>query len=209
MKLNAIVVPFDSGFANRRMGAGPTALVESGALDGARAKVADVSVATYEDATFRAEVQSALAIDRWVAAQVRASLDAGAMPLVLSGNCITSVGTCAGIHAHAGRAPAVCWFDAHADFNTPETTASGFLDGMALGMLTGRCWTQLAATIPGFEPVPESRVALFGARHLDPAEETALRTSGVRWLRSVDDAAAVATALRALRDTSDHVYLHV
>jgi arginase len=74
----------------------------------------------------------------------------------------------------------VIWFDAHSDFNTPETSASGFLDGMALSILTGRCWPVLAARLAGFEPVPETNVILIGARDLDVPEAVALADSAIR-----------------------------
>ena len=58
----------------------------------------------------------------------------------------------------------VVWFDAHGEATTPETTTSGFLDGMGISILTGRCWRTMAASIPGFEPLPGKRIALLGAR---------------------------------------------
>ena len=70
-------------------------------------------------------------------------------PLVLAGNCNAAVGVVAGL----GPGAAVLWCDAHADFNTPETTTGGFLDGMGLATVTGRCWTSMAARVPGFVPV--------------------------------------------------------
>jgi arginase len=73
----------------------------------------------------------------------------------------------------------VVWFDAHGDFNTPETTTSGFLDGMALATLCGRCWTRLTGTIPGFVPVGERAVALVGVRDLDAAEAALLDNSDI------------------------------
>jgi arginase len=115
----------------------------------------------------------------------------------------------AGITQRAGRQPGVCWFDAHADFNTPETTESGFFDGMALAALTGRCWTRITATVPGFRAVPESRVLLFGARALDVAEERLLAASAVRRLGARDDAEGTTKQLAALRVPVRDVYLHV
>jgi hypothetical protein len=35
-------------------------------------------------------------------------------------------------------------------------------------MTVGRCWSALTSTVPGFQPLPESRVLLVGARSLDP-----------------------------------------
>jgi arginase len=95
-----------------------------------------------------AEIRTAFELNRVVAERVRDAREAHALPVVLAGNCMTAVGTLAGL----GGTPAVLWFDAHGDFNTPETTASGFLDGMALAMLTGRCWANLTRTVHCFQP---------------------------------------------------------
>ena len=66
---------------------------------------------------------------------VREIVAAGDFPLVLGGVCSSSLGVLAGL----GSPPdlGVVWFDAHGDFNTPETTPTGFFDGMPLAMLTG------------------------------------------------------------------------
>ena len=67
---------------------------------------------------------------------------------MLAGNCNTALGSVAGLD-HLDRT-GVVWFDAHGDFNTPETTVTGSFDGMALAMLTGRCWTGLYIACPAF-----------------------------------------------------------
>src|SRR5207237_3404114 len=100
----------------------------------------------------------------------------GNFPLVLSGNCASSLGT---VSSLGGDRTAVIWFDAHGDFNTPETSPSGFFDGMALATLAGRCWTQEASSIPGWAAVPEHHVVLAGARDLDEQERRTLETSAV------------------------------
>jgi arginase len=79
----------------------------------------------------------------------------GAFPLVLAGNCHSCLGTLAGIH-HPRLG--VVWFDAHADFHTPETSASGSLEGQSLTLATAQF-------------VAERRVVLAGARDLDPGEK--------------------------------------
>lgn len=90
-----------------------------------------------------AEIGTARDLDRQLAVSVAATVARGVFPLTLAGNCISSVGTLGGL----GAGPTgVLWFDAHGDFNTPESTVGGFLDGMALATVTGRCWTGLAAT---------------------------------------------------------------
>src|SRR5262249_43699953 len=102
------------------------------------------------------------------------------------------------------RDGAVLWLDAHGDFNTPATTTSGYLGGMALAMLTGRT-PGLFGDALGLRPVADTNVVLVDARDLDPAERDALTASQVR--RVPADPAAVASALEAFGRTP--VYLHL
>ncbi|TIT87215.1 MAG: arginase family protein, partial [Mesorhizobium sp.] len=69
-------------------------------------------------------------------------------PIVLAGNCLTSAGAVAGEGADA-----IIWADQHGDINTPDTSTSGFLDGMALATVLGLCWRPMTAQIPGFKPI--------------------------------------------------------
>jgi arginase len=218
MKLHALLVPMDSGHRGWRMGAGPERLLEAGVLDGVREHGVNVSVERYEPESPDGEVGSAMRIASWLSARIVAARRAGAFPLVLSGNCASSLGSVAGLTASDGHAPAVCWFDAHADFNTPETTESGFLDGMALAALTGRCWTSVTRRIPGFQAVPESQVLLLGSRDLDEAEEEVITTSAVRRVGAGDEPRIASDQLRLLkhgisfdttRASQPPLYLHV
>ncbi|TIW86466.1 MAG: arginase family protein, partial [Mesorhizobium sp.] len=68
------------------------------------------------------------------------------------------------------------WADQHGDLNTPETSAHGFLDGMALATVLGLCWRPMSAAIPGFKPIDPSRCVLVNARDLDPDEKRLLET---------------------------------
>jgi arginase len=79
----------------------------------------------------------------------------------------------------AGAEPGVVWFDAHGDVQTPETTASGYLPGMPLRLLTGYRPELIAARL-GLRPVPEQRIVLAGARDLDPPEMTYLAGAAIR-----------------------------
>jgi arginase len=78
------------------------------------------------------------------------------------------------------------WFDAHGDFNTWETTPSGFLGGMPLAMLVGRGEQSIADSL-GLAPLSESRVLLADGRDLDPGEKTALESSKVHQLPDIAD----------------------
>ncbi len=115
-----------------------------------------------------------------VSRAVSRALSAGQVPVVLSGDCSTALGTVAGLQ-QAGLDPAVVWFDAHGDVQTLETTESGYLGGLPLRMLTGYRPDLLAARL-GLAPVPEHRIVLAGARDLDPPEVAYLdRTRIQRW----------------------------
>jgi len=127
---------------------------------------------------WRAEIKTTFELYRALADAVHEAVQLGDFPIVLSGNCGAAAGAAAGIGTND---LAVLWFDAHGDYNTPDTTDSGYLDGMALAMLTGRCWTGLAHSIPRFAPIPPHRVMHVGGRHYSPGERGTLMGDGV-WL---------------------------
>ena len=160
------------------MGAGPLRLLEAGLVDRLKdaGHVTDVSIVETPSTLWPSEIASAFDLARQIAVQVRAALDKGGFPLVLSGNCGPAA---LGSVSAASDLSRVNWFDAHGDFNTPETTVSGFLDGMALATITGHCWRELTATIPGFSIVPEATVTLIGARDFDVLEANALADSQI------------------------------
>jgi arginase len=109
-----------------------------------------------------------------VAAQVRE----GAVPAVISGDCMASLATVAGLN-RAGIDAGVVWFDAHGDVQTLETTTSGYVGGMPLRMITGYRPELLAERL-ALRPVAEDRVVLVDARDLDPAEADYLETAAIR-----------------------------
>jgi arginase len=203
-----IAVPYDSGIRGWRMGAGPIHLLESGLEAHLRSRGRAVETRWIEAPTDPppVEIRTTFQLAAGVANAVRQARTDGALPVVLAGNCATAMGTLAGL-ADAG--PAVVWLDAHADFNTPDTTRSGFLDGMALAIATGRCWTQMASTIAGFRPIPDPRVLLIGTRDVDPAEATLLDASACTALAPSDLPARLSDALDALRARTETVYLHI
>jgi arginase len=205
VKVDLIAVPWDSGARGVRMGAGPEHLLEIGIVEALERSGADVSVHMVEPDTsvFGGEIKIAFEIQRLVAERVAHALSRERFPIVLSGNCNTAVGTVAGMTRSSGSPPAVCWLDAHGDFNTPDTTPSGFLDGMAVAMLAGRCWNGMTSKIPGFVPVPENQIVMTGLRALDSLEEENIEKSEVK-------RAPIADAVSAIESTGrQELYLHV
>lgn len=103
------------------------------------------------------------------------AIDAGTVPVLATNTCAASLAT---IPEVAARYPdaVLLWIDAHGDFNTPATTGSGYLGGMVLAAVCGLWDSGYGA---GLSP---SRVAVIGARDIDPAERELLRDAGVRVL---------------------------
>jgi arginase len=101
-------------------------------------------------------------------------------PVVYAGDCVSTIGVLAGL-ARKGIHPTLLFFDAHGDFNTWETTPSGFLGGMPLAMLTGR-GEQTIVDGAGLTPLPDGRVVLVDGRDLDPGEDQAVADSGIGFL---------------------------
>jgi len=178
MDIQLLAVPYDSGHRGARMGAGPEALLDSGLERelSDRGHRTHVKIAELAPDSWHAEIQTGFDLMRMLSLAVREAREARRLPVVLAGNCNTAVGTLAGLGMES---IGVAWFDAHGDFNTPETTSSGFLDGTAVAIITGRCWRRLAASIPGFVPIPDERVCLVGTRDLDAPEAELLETSDI------------------------------
>lgn len=207
--VSLILSSFDSGRFRIRMGNGPDHLMACGLADRLAREgwevVPNVLVPTDP---FPTEIGTGFDLQRLAAAAVSAAVAAGAFPLILAGNCNTAaIGAIAGM---GGRRQGIVWLDAHADFNTPETTESGFLDGMGLAMATGRCWVSMTAKVPGFHPVEEANVLLVGGQDLDRQEAADIAQSGMTHLAPDDlRRQGPAAALAALGPQIDAAYLHV
>ena len=115
----------------------------------------------------------------------------------------------------SGRTPedlGIVWFDAHGEFNTPETTTTGFIDGMGLAMAVGHCWKEMARGVPGFVPIPEENVVMAGVRAADVAELERFDASGVTVVgpdAGEQQMQALAEALDDLRSRVGRVYVHL
>jgi arginase len=185
------------------MGLGPARLTEAGL-----GSIPAVSLHTIEVEERPFELGTTIKVLRSISEKVKLAAQDNCFPLLLAGGCICTVGALAGLNSGPAG---VIWFDAHADFNTPETTLSGFIDGMALAAASGRCWRNLTASIPGFHPVPETNLVLIGARHFDPEERKALDSSQIRYLDtlSLRDKRWEEALAPALGKLPERVYLHV
>jgi arginase len=98
--------------------------------------------------------------------------------LVYAGDCMAPLGVLAGLQRR-GVSPFLVWFDAHGDFNTWETTPSGYIGGMPIAMLVGRGEQTIVEGV-GLEPMDEGRIVIADARDVDADERVALKGSNVR-----------------------------
>ena len=187
-----IQVPYHLGHEQVVLGAGPPHLAEA---------IGGETVVVARPGPFRNEVHASFDVIRAGAEAVREAVAAGRMPVVLAGNCASSVGTIAGL----GREVGVVWFDAHADFHTPDSTPTGFFDGFGLAMLTGEGWAELRSTIDGVRTVPQEHVVLAGTRDVEPTEEARLADSAIARV----DADTLESALDELAGRVEAVYVHI
>ena len=146
------------------------------------------------------ETRGAFELSAQIAEHCRAAAETGALPVILCGSCCTaSVGAVAGL---GGDGTGIVWMDAHPDLNTPETSGSGLLDGMALATALGECWTHMAGQVAGLRAASAANVCLFGARDIDPGEARFIAAHGIPNVGSAEQATRHLAA-------SDRVYVHL
>jgi arginase len=212
-EIRLLVVPYEGGALRMGVGRGPERLLEEGAeevLAGHGAKVSRETVELREhrrDESGASEAGAGFELIQLVASRVGQAIGDGALPVLLSGSCFTGVGVVNGL---GESSPGVVWFDAHGDFNTPESTIDGYFDGMGVAILTGSAWANLVEET-GTTTIPESGVVLAGARDFDPLEEQRLESSAVRHLppSELESDDAVARTVDELDPPATALYLHL
>lgn len=131
------------------------------------------------------------------------------IPLFLGGDHSISIGSVGGI-THDSPA-GVIWIDSHGDFNTPGTSESGNVHGMALAVLTGKGLPELVNIGRiGAKLKPED-VVILSVRDLDDEERGLLRKSGIRiyTMRDIDERGMSAVASKALKHLEHMPRIHI
>lgn len=132
-------------------------------------------------------------------------------PIVVGGDHSISIGTMAGLGLVEPK-QGLIWIDAHGDFNTPATTPSGNIHGMALAVNLGYGDPRLTSIGGAFPKAREENTVLVGVRDLDPGERRALRDSNVTafTIRDIDELGMKVVMERAIQLAAhgvDHVHL--
>jgi len=120
-----------------------------------------------------------------LAERVRRVAAAGRRPVSVAGDCMQTAPVLAGLR-RAGLDPVLVWLDAHGDFNTPETSPSGFIGGMPLAMLVGRGDAWLRESLD-LTTLAERDAILSDGRDLDPGEAASLSASEVVHVRLIEE----------------------
>jgi arginase len=211
--VHIIGVPLDMGGGRRGVDMGPSALriaglaERIGALGHGVADKGDLSVPIPETQRPGDErkryIRDIAKVCTRVYQSVLASLESGALPLVLGGDHSLAAGSVAASAAfarHRGAPLGLIWVDAHGDMNTPTSTTSGNVHGMPLAALLGAEPVELAS-IGGFSPkVAPAHTVLLGVRNLDEREKLRVRESGVHvfTMKDIDRAGVAAVAEQAI-----------
>ena len=221
MKVDIIGIPIDLGADRRGVDMGPSAIryahlqKKLEALgytveDRGNIEVPIAETCSITDPKLK-YIDCIVPMSRRAAGAVSTSMQAGSFPLVLGGDHSLSIGSIRG--AAKFKKLGVVWIDAHADFNTEQTTPSGNIHGMPLAALCGlgdvrltRLWDE---PLPVVDP---RRVAIIGARDLDPGEKVNLRKAGVMvmGMEQIDRLGMVTVMEKAIERVSretDGIYL--
>ena len=140
--------------------------------------------------------------------QVTASLEEGAVPIVLGGDhslAAGSVGATADSAAAKGSDIGVLWVDAHGDMNTPASTSSGNVHGMPLAALLGSEPAELSRIGARSPKIRADRTVLIGIRNLDALERERILEAKVHvfTMKDIDRHGIASVMERALAIASD------
>ncbi len=119
-----------------------------------------------------------LKVDKKVAESVYNAIKSKMFPLLLGGDHSIAIGSIAGLSKSFDDLVGVIYFDAHGDFNTPETTPSGNVHGMPLALISGQ-YKAKALPLDMKKPVDPRNIVIIGARDIDPKEKILLKKAGV------------------------------
>ena len=206
-----------AGYAG--MGRAPDALRRSGlvpALGRSVCDYGDVQIPLLENDIVEDNIKN---LSHFRAASARISREASrlepmAKTICLGGECSFTIGALAGFKSVFKGKPGMLWIDSHGDFNTPETSPSGYIGGMCLAMACGKGPT-LGDPIEKERPLLEEEALVhLGSRALDPAERETMRGSAMGLVTmkkvSLDGILEVSSkSARRLADSSDWIVCHL
>lgn len=176
--LTIIRSPYHTGLRDHRVGDGPNRITSRGIAD--RLGKLGIKIFTREIErvdTFEGEIGRSFEILARTSLAVSEAIATSSFPLVLSGNCMASVGVACGL---GPKDLGYIYFDAHDDLHTPSTLDYGYFDAMGLPILAGKSFHAVAATIPGFQTISYDKHFLFcGLRESTGGERERVQEYGM------------------------------
>jgi arginase len=217
LRLGLVALPWHLDRRGEHLGAGPEAILAAGLREWLAEGGAEVggphTIELTEDERRQYGAWHKVGVHGAHLADVVASLrQRDTFPLALLGDCNGSLGMIAGLQRAGAERLGMIWFDAHADFNTPETTLSGMLGGMPVAVAAGLCLHRLRERAGIDPPLDMSRIVLAGVRDTDPLEqelvdEHRLAVVGTADLKS--DRRGLRDEVQRLSETCDAIYVHI
>ena len=193
--IELIGAPQDLGQVRRGVDMGPSAVRVAGVADRLnslgfevvdRGNIDCAEMATASEGDASARFLEALERDSAeLATAVQSAARAGHFPLVIGGDHSIAIGTTGGTAAVEPR-QGLLWVDAHADFNTPESSPSGNIHGMPVAAILGYGPDSLV-NVAGVSPKAlESNTVIIGLRSVDRVEAERLRDSDITFFTMHD-----------------------
>ncbi len=212
-----IGIPIDLGQNQRGVDMGPAAVRYAGLAArlkriGYQVQDAGNIMVPVRDAIDRSERGFIPAIAQVCNATYRAASQAvseGVIPIFLGGDHSVAIGTIGGVTANGPCG--LIWVDAHGDFNTLESSASGNVHGMPLAALLGEGAPELLSVGRGAAKLLAENVVVIGLRDLDAVEKERLKQSGMLLftMRDIDEQGMGQVARAALKQLEHCQNIHV
>ena len=126
-----------------------------------------------------------LKYDKLLSERVSNALTRDKFPLILGGDHSMAIGSLAGLSDYANKKCGVIYFDAHADFNTPQTTTTGNVHGMPLALASGQYEDSGEMMLQTAYADPK-KIVVIGARSIDKREYELMAEAGVQVFTAED-----------------------
>lgn len=195
MRISLVGAPMDLGADRRGVDMGPSAIRYASLNEKLRLlghDVDDLGSVHAPDPDTRSPgdaklkyLEQIVACAEELAERVKDAIIGGSLPIVMGGDHSVALGSVSGA-ANAQGTIGVIWIDAHADYNTDQTTPSGNIHGMILAALAGYGDARLVNAAGPGPHVDPRRIVVIGARDLDDGERALLHSTGVH-VRTMTD----------------------
>ncbi|MBU6080810.1 arginase [Allobacillus halotolerans] len=189
-KLGILGVPITIGQPNKGADLGPDAIRHAGLYtvlqnlnasyqDYGNVQIKNEEANQIDQATNLKNLNEVAAASELTANKVSEMIQEGQFPLLLGGDHSMAIGTIAGVQQHYENL-GVIWYDAHADFNTEETSPSGNIHGMSLAVNLGMGHEKLTSILQNEPKIKPENVIIIGARSIDSGERELIKEKGIK-----------------------------